>query len=346
MKTGRWQDRGAQSDKRLSRMVTLSAVLHLAAIAALIIGASWSRSSQTLPVAYTVELVNPAALGTSLPAKGKPTRAPQAVEEKPASPPPPPQPEVKKPQEEMPVVKQKEPPKPEPLAQPKEVVKLPQKEKPVEKPPVKAQPEKAKPPEKKPEPKKAETKPAVEKAAAKPPEKKTEPRKAETPPPSQSPEERDEQIISAVERIRAVERVRAQVREGERNRQENALEDGPGVGSGPATLGGAPGEGGGGVVRGLEFIMYTDRVKRRVKESWIVAEAKPGLTATVRFGIMPDGKVFSIELMQPSGDGAFDQSVLRAVRAADPLPPPPQMYQQEFATQKVEVIFGGEERAN
>jgi TonB family protein len=66
----------------------------------------------------------------------------------------------------------------------------------------------------------------------------------------------------------------------------------------------------------------------------------------VRFGVQPDGEVFAIELVKRSGDRAFDESVVRAVSKANPLPPPPQTYQQEFATQKVEVTFGGEERTN
>jgi len=373
MKTGRGQE--LRSDKGLGRMVTLSAVLHVVAIAALIIGATWSKPDQPISVAYTVELVNPGALGTSLPGKKKPASTPPSVapqkpaapppapvvEEKPASPPPPPPPEVKKPEPkaEPSVVAKKEPPKPDPPIPPKEAVKLPQKDKPVEKPPVKAEPEKAKPDEKKPESKKAEPKPEAKKETAKP-EKKPEPKKTDTPPASQSPEDRDKQIAAALERIKAqasspedrdkqiaaaMERVRSRTQQGRQDREESPF-DGPGVGSGPPTLGAAPGEAGGGVVRGLEFIMYTDQVKRRVKESWIVAQERRGLSATVRFGIRPDGKVFEIELMQPSGDGSFDQSVLRAVRAADPLPPPPQNYQQEFATQKVEVTFGGDERTN
>jgi hypothetical protein len=35
-------------------------------------------------------------------------------------------------------------------------------------------------------------------------------------------------------------------------------------------------------------------------------------------------------LEQPSGDGVFDASVLRAVERANPLPPPPARYVSEF----------------
>lgn len=154
-----------------------------------------------------------------------------------------------------------------------------------------------------------------------------------------SAEEREKRILAALERVRK----QVQGREeggGVGSRNENKVS-----GSGPPTLGGAPGEGGGGLVRGLEFILYTEQVKRRVKENWIVAEKKPGLAAIVRFGIEADGRVVDVELVQPSGDRAFDESTLRAVRSASPLPPPPSAYVHEFATQKVEVAFGGEGRA-
>jgi len=317
-----------EKDSRFSRMVILSAAVHIAVIAFIVLAVARGRSGRAQPVAYTVQLVNPAALGTNIPpggSKAASTPEPAAVE-KPAAPQAQPKPEVKAP----PVVKQEEPKVVQP-PQPKEVVKLPEKEKPLEKPPVKPEPEKPKLAEKKPEVKKAEVRPDPAKAKPNLEEKKPETKKAETP--AISAEERDRQILTALERIKT------QVQ----GKEKSGL-GGQAGGSGPPTIGGAPGESGGGLVRGLEFIMYTEQVKRRVKESWIVAEQKPGLSATVRFGIQPDGEVFAVELVKPSGDNAFDQSVVRAVKKANPLPPPPQTYQQEFATQKVEVTFGGEER--
>jgi colicin import membrane protein len=329
--------REEQNDNRLSRMVAVSAVLHMVVITAIVITASRSRSGQTPLTAYTVALIDPAALGTNLsPGGGKPAEEP-AGGEKPAAPRAQPAAEVKEP----PAVK-KETPKVVPPPQPKEqeAVKLPDKDKPVEKLPPKPEPEKAKVEEKKPEAKKPEVKPQPQQATAKPEEKKPEPAKAETS--SLTAEEREKQIRDAIEKIKGKVQEKEKSRPGD---QPNG--SGPSSsGSGPTTLGGVPDQGGGGVVRGLEFIMYTEQVKRRVKESWIVTEKKPGLTATVRFGVQPDGEVFAIELVKRSGDRAFDESVVRAVNKANPLPPPPQTYQQEFATQKVEVTFGGEERTN
>jgi TonB family protein len=354
MRGRRAQQRESSQDQRLSRMIVVSTVLHGVVIAAIIISVARSQSSPRPPTAYTVELVHPGALGTSIPGGGKARSAEPAPLEKKA--PPPVQAEVKdaaKPAVKEPLtkpvvktlpvapkqpeVKPVEPP-------PQEMVKLPDKAKPAEAKPVKPEPTKLidKPEEKKPEPKKAESKPDTEKSAAKPETKKAEekpttasPTKVRNDAPALSAEERDKQIVAALERVRA------KVKEG----QGEGVPGKP-IGSGPPTLGGAPGEGGGGVVRGLEFIMYTEQVKRRVKENWIVTEKRPGLITTIRFGVQVDGEIFDVELMKPSGDTAFDQSALRAVRRANPLPPPPEAYQQEFATQKVEVTFGGEERVN
>ena len=60
-----------------------------------------------------------------------------------------------------------------------------------------------------------------------------------------------------------------------------------------------------------------------MKQSWIVAEPKSGLTAVVRFGILANGEVVEVELAERSGDTVFDESAIRAVRKASPLPPPP-----------------------
>ena len=81
-----------------------------------------------------------------------------------------------------------------------------------------------------------------------------------------------------------------------------------------------------------------------MKQSWIVAEPKPGLTAVVRFGILANGEVVEVELAERSGDIVFDESAMRAVRKASPLSPPPEAYRNEFTRQKVEIVFGETQR--
>jgi colicin import membrane protein len=171
--------------------------------------------------------------------------------------------------------------------------------------------------------------------------------------------EREQQLLAAVERIRANEesaKREAEIATALQRVRKGVTEkaDGKGDGGGPSRE--APGpirqeeegaarkavEGGGG--HGIEFIMYTQHIKQKVKEAWILAERKPGLRAVVRFGVEPNGEVMGAELADSSGNQAFDQSALRAVRKASPFPAPPEAYREEFTTQKVEITFSGEER--
>ncbi|MCS6927430.1 MAG: TonB family protein, partial [Candidatus Binatia bacterium] len=353
----------------------ISAVLHAAFIVVLVVASSGGQSRSTAPVAYTVTLVDPTALGTNIPAGGgKAETVRQPAKEENATPVARPAPEnkprptvqEKKPASSVPPESVKETKTPEPRPELRKTLPTGHVKKP--EPTKLAAPSPAeqialKPEEKKPQPRQEATQAAREPPS--PRRQDTEPEASKTQtassvsPPELAPqsqnmtalqdasektadlsaEEREKRISAALERVRK----QVQGREGGDGKESGR---GNGVdGTGPPTLGGVPGEGGGGLVRGLEFILYTEQVKRRVKDNWIVVEKKPGLAAVVRFGIEADGRVVDVELVQPSGDRAFDESTLRAVRSASPLPPPPSAYLHEFATQKVEVAFGGEGRA-
>jgi len=191
--------------------------------------------------------------------------------------------------------------------------------------------------ETKPQEPQVETKKEIKPEAAKSVVKAVEKNQEEKPTPSDvmPAEERDRQIAAALERIKT------QVQpKGNSEFTEEAK------GKGPITKGGPGDEGGGGVTRGIEFILYTQQIQRQVQESWIVTEKRPGLIAAVSFKIQPNGDIQEVELTQSSGDKAFDQSVVRAIRKAAPFLPPPQSYAQEFATQKIVMNFGGEGRVN
>jgi colicin import membrane protein len=171
--------------------------------------------------------------------------------------------------------------------------------------------------------------------------------------------EREQQLLAAVERIRANEeagRREAEIAAALERVRKGVTEKADGKGNEGATSRealGPPRQGtegasheavGGGGGHGVEFIAYTQHIKQKVKEAWILAERRPGLRAVVRFGVEPNGGVMEAELADSSGDQAFDQSALRAVRKASPFPAPPEAYREEFATQKVEMTFSGEER--
>lgn len=305
-------------EKGLGRMVFVSALLHVFVISGIVAGVAWKGSRVSAPIAYTVELVDPAAAGGTLSSGPLKTSAPapaspQKPEVKPSPPPKKEKKEVQAPKAvppPKPAEKTLQPP-PTPLAKEKEVKEEVSKK--VELPKENAV--------------KAKPVPQVPKAV--PPPKPAE----KVPPSTPSAEELDKQYLAAIDRIKR--QMGGSASPAPR----------PDSGQGPPGVGGE-GPGGGGVVRGFEFLIYYNQLQNRVKESWIVTERKQGLSAVVRFGVQPGGEIFDIELVKSSGDHAFDQSVLRAVNKANPLPPPPLAYQQEFAVQKVEVTFGEEERSN
>ena len=287
----------------------LSGLLHAVLLLALVSAADPSRSKPRTLQSYTVSLVAPAALESAPAPPPAPKPQPPKVEaEKPKV-------ETKKPKVESkkPKVETKKP-KVE-SEKPKVETKKPKREK------VEKKPKVAKPEEKKPVNIAARKKPRPKKAPAQKPERAQEPQPPKEPEErGPSAEEREQQIVAALERVR--QRLQAET---------------------PSSTA-SVGQGGGDTLRGLPFILYTQEVKQRVKQSWIVAEPKPGLTAVVRFGILANGEVVEVELAERSGDIVFDESAMRAVRKASPLSPPPEAYRNEFTRQKVEVVFGETQR--
>ena len=106
--------------------------------------------------------------------------------------------------------------------------------------------------------------------------------------------------------------------------------------NGPAGIGGE-GPGGGGTVRGLEFVVYYNQMLNRIKERWTWAGTRSDWRVAVHFSILPSGEITSIRLVERSGDQSYDASVERAVKGAGPLPPPPEAYRSDFAD--VEITF-------
>lgn len=136
---------------------------------------------------------------------------------------------------------------------------------------------------------------------------------------------RDDRIAAAVKRVQAQAGVR-----------------GGGTGSKPGdqpggSLSVGPGEGVGGVVKGVEYLMYRNQLESRIKQNWAWAGAGRSLEAAIHFSITETGEVTDVRITKSSGDSAYDASVERAVRAANPLPPPPQQYRKEFSD--VEYTF-------
>lgn len=103
-------------------------------------------------------------------------------------------------------------------------------------------------------------------------------------------------------------------------------------------MGVGPGKGSAGMLQDPGFVMYYQDVQDRIRKAWSFAGGSPDLTATVTFGINPDGTLNSLKVTSRSGDPAFDDSVARAIRAAAPFGAPPENYRSEFAA-GVPAIF-------
>ncbi|HET9579590.1 MAG TPA: cell envelope integrity protein TolA [Usitatibacter sp.] len=64
---------------------------------------------------------------------------------------------------------------------------------------------------------------------------------------------------------------------------------------------------------------------RKVLQHWSgpTSGLSQGLSCDLLVTVLADGTVEEVEITRSSGSGEFDRSVVKAVRAASPLPPPP-----------------------
>ncbi len=104
--------------------------------------------------------------------------------------------------------------------------------------------------------------------------------------------------------------------------------DAGGKGFGAGSLGGN--KMGGGLVRPPAFFIYRDLLKNHIKSGWRWYDTSAALQAEIIFEIQPDGSLINVRIGKGSGNAEFDNSVLRAVLRASPVPPPPQEVYEPF----------------
>jgi len=323
-------------------MVLASGAVHLIGIAVILL-TPHSFLHPPVPLqSYTVDLVAPERVGgNNLVAggKGRVQAAPLVVPE--------PAPKVEPPKPPPPKVEEAKPPKPEPAKPepPKPPEVAPKPEPKPEPPKVEAKPEekveppkeqemaladKAKQPEAAPTAAKAVPSPQTKPAASPKVVAKAEP----APPPKMDPKAakeaaaaraRDERIAAAIKRV-----------EQQAGTRGGGTGDKPGAQpGGPLSVG--PGQGAGGAVKGVEYLIYRNQLETRIKQNWAWAGAARSLEAAVHFSITEAGDVVDVRITKSSGDPGYDASVERAVRAINPLPAPPATYRKEFSD--VEYTF-------
>jgi TonB family protein len=136
-----------------------------------------------------------------------------------------------------------------------------------------------------------------------------------------------EAVRGAVEERRSEAAARAAVRKvGERvaHRIESPPQPSRSGGRGTAGGGGAQGT----VRVSPELLDYFRRLEEKVRSSWVLPGAlvrdAAKLVVELRIVIEKDGRVSEERIEQGSGNPYFDDSVLRAIRKASPLPVPPE----------------------
>jgi protein TonB len=107
--------------------------------------------------------------------------------------------------------------------------------------------------------------------------------------------------------------------------------------AGPAGGGGLSlGDGGGAQIPGVpadfHFTYYIERMLALIESRWYKPVVPEGTSALLRFRIHRDGKLDRIELEESSGSPTFDRAALRAMYAANPLPPLPPAYGPDTLT--------------
>lgn len=340
-----WRGFGGSGANRLRWWVCFSGALHLVLILTLlVVPASTARRELPIPV-YTVDLV-----AGSMPAPRPEPPSPKPQEAKPAPPEPLPpldedprdevalEPAVPEPPKTVEAPKKVPPPPkvkeqvrkpPKKAPPPKKVKKAPEKpKKKVVKPKKPAKPKKKVVKQKKPlKPKKVVKRKKPARKSAKKPVKKTS--KASKP---KREAGKDPQLVRRLKERRIGDALATAKERARLQREARAKQSAAGSG----TAGGGLGRGGG-IVRAMEFVIYRNEMLDRIKERWTWIGKRTDLEVTVAFGVSAGGEIFGLKLLKSSGDRSYDESVVRAVRSASPLPRPPGRYAREFA--EVELIF-------
>jgi len=270
---------------------------------------------------------------------------------------PPPEPEKKEPPKEPEKEEvKKEEPKEEPVKEekPKEVVK----EEPEKKEVIPLETEKKKEVKKevkKEEPKKEEKKEVAEKP--KPTEKpKTESKKT-TASSKKNLESEKNKVLQDIKRQRVLEELKSgsgdSAKPGEEMGEEQKLamadsgetpgesESGPGDSS-EGSSESMEGSGSGSSVNPVLLQLYTDKVHQKISRNWRIPPGVPtdgNMQAIVFFKVDQSGRVFDVRVKESSGDPAFDEYCVSAVRKSAPLPPPPSEFAKEAESKGIEVSF-------
>jgi len=117
----------------------------------------------------------------------------------------------------------------------------------------------------------------------------------------------------------AAERASAGTGSAQKSSKGEAFSTGSGEGVGGSALG-AGGRGGPGIVKGMDYVIYQNRMLSTIKNNWVWVGPRSNIKVVVHFNIKDNGEIVGLKIVQSSGNSSYDDSVLRAVRKSSPLP--------------------------
>ena len=122
------------------------------------------------------------------------------------------------------------------------------------------------------------------------------------------------------------------------NRYKGESYNAGGQGFGAAATGGKGM--GGGTLQSLEIIAYRNELERHIKQGWRWLPGANPLEAVVLITVLPTGVVQDARIVSSSNDSRFDDSALRAVYKASPVPAAPESLYSQF--REVRITFNSE----
>ena len=87
-----------------------------------------------------------------------------------------------------------------------------------------------------------------------------------------------------------------------------------------------------GIPADFHFTYYIERMLALIESRWFKPAVSEETATQVRFRIHRDGRLDNIEIEGTSGSPSFDRAALRALYAANPLPPLPPAYGKSILT--------------
>jgi TonB family protein len=77
------------------------------------------------------------------------------------------------------------------------------------------------------------------------------------------------------------------------------------------------------------FAFYVDQMLQLIGANWLKPEVPDGTATVVGFRIQRDGRISDVRIISASGLGVYDRAAVRAIYAANPLPPLPPEFRGE-----------------